>query len=118
MPVIFYFSTTIKFIFFLFFIRFIFFTFFSYFFFLKTLFLIIALGSTLFGVLGSLFQNKLKLFIAYSGVSHIGLVFFSLSVFNFMGVFSALFYLFFYILASILFFGFILNINIVNYNKT
>jgi len=63
------------------------------------------------------FQNKLKLFIAYSGISHIGLVFFSLSVFNFMGVFSALFYLIFYILSSILFFGFILNINIINYHK-
>ena len=116
MPVIFYFSTTLKLIFF-FFVRFIFFTFFSYYYFLKTLLLIIAIGTSLFGVIGSLFQNKLKLFIGFSGIAHIGLLFFSLSSFNFIGVFSAIFYLVFYTISSFILFGLILNINLVSYHK-
>ena len=117
MPVIFFFSTTLKLIFFLFFIRFIFFTFFTYFYFLKLIFLIIAMGTTLFGVIGSLFQNKLKLFLAFSGITHIGLIFFALSSFNFIGVFSAIFYLIFYTLASFALFGLILNIQIISYHN-
>ena len=117
MPIIFYFSTTIKLIFFLFFIRFVFFTFFSYYFFIKTLFTIIALGTSIFGVLGSIFQNKIKLFIAFSGITHIGLIFFSLSSFNYIGVFSAIFYIFFYTLVIFLLFGILLNLHLISYNK-
>ena len=117
MPTIFYFSTTIKLAFFLFFMRFVFFTFFSYYFFIKTLFVIIALSTSIFGVIGSIFQNKIKLFMAFSGITHIGLIFFSLSSFSYLGAFSAIFYIFFYTIVIFLFFGLILNINLISLNK-
>lgn len=117
-PVIFYFSTVIKFIFFFFFFKFSYFFFSSYFFFFKFFFLIIAVSSSIFGSFGSLFQNKLKIFIAFSGISHIGLIFFALSTMNNLGLFSAIFYLIFYTASSFLFFGLLLNTQLIFYSKS
>ena len=69
----------------------------------------VRIGSSIFGVIGSLFQNKLKTFLAFSSISHIGFIFFALSSVNLFGLFSAMFYLIFYIFANFIFFGLILN---------
>ena len=93
------------------------FFFFYIYIFLNFFFLVIGLASVIFGVMGSLFQNKLKLFIAFSGISHIGFIFIAFIFSNFLGIFSGLFYLIFYMLVNFLFFGILLNYQLVHHDK-
>jgi NADH:ubiquinone oxidoreductase subunit 2 (subunit N) len=116
-PVIFFFATLVKLIIYFFFLRFTFFIFFSYHGFLEFFFLIVGISSIIFGVLGSLFQNKLKLFLAFSSISHIGYLFIAISSFDFFGLFNSIFYFLFYFLATIFLYSLILNTYIIDINN-
>lgn len=100
---IFYFSGFVKFIYMLSFSTILNKFFFDFF------FLSISCISIIIGTLGALNQYKIKRFLAYSGISHLGYIFlflFSSSIsLSFFSVVGSFFYLFIYLLLSLLIFG-------------
>lgn len=72
-----------------------------------------GLLSLIIGALGALNQTKIKRLIAYSGISHMGLIILGISFFNNINISSSLIYIFIYIsiFLSILLVMFYLNLN-------
>jgi proton-translocating NADH-quinone oxidoreductase chain N len=85
--------------------------FFNFFFTLKFLFLLVGLFSVVFGAYFAFVQKRLKRFIIYSSISQIGFLIIILSVNDFNSINSLFFYLFIYLLTSILLWG-----NLISYN--
>ena len=85
--------------------------FFNFFFTLKFLFLLIGLFSVVFGAYFAFVQKRLKRFIIYSSISQVGFLIIILSVNDFNSINSLFFYLFIYLLTSILLWG-----NLISYN--
>ena len=57
------------------------------------------------GVFGAYRQFRIKRFLAYTGFVHLGFMLFGVAVGNFMGIFSAFFYLLFYLFTNIVMFS-------------
>ena len=84
--------------------------FFKLFYFYNFLFLFVSLFSMFIGILGSIFQIKLKRFLAYTSIFHIGLLivgFFSFYIFSL----SSFFFLFFFLRFKSVLFGYIFFVN-------
>lgn len=60
--------------------------------------------SLLIGTFGAFYQTRIKRFIAYSGLTHVGFMLIGLSTNTVLGYFSFLFYLIIYIITNICFF--------------
>lgn len=72
--------------------------------------IICAFLSMLIGTLGALVQTKLKRFVAYSTISHVGFIIAGFSTGEFTGAFSSLFYILIYTLTSLITFSIILSL--------
>ena len=67
------------------------------------LFIVIGVSSIVFSIFGSIYQKKLKRFILFSSISHVGYIFLSLGAGSFIGFCSGFIYLFIYLLISVCF---------------
>jgi NADH-quinone oxidoreductase subunit N len=76
----------------------------------QPLVLVSALGSIVIGCLGALPQRKIKRFLAYTSINQVGFLLLGLSINTVDSFFASILFLFVYIIMSIIFFGFILNI--------
>ena len=63
-----------------------------------------GLGSIIFGALGALVQKKIKRFLAYTSINQVGYVLLGFTGGSLNALYISLIYLFFYIIALILFF--------------
>lgn len=74
--------------------------------------LICSLTSIFVGVLGALFQKKIKRFLAYSSISHFGFIFLGICSGSFEGIFASLFYIVIYTFTMIIVFSILLTIRV------
>lgn len=95
------FSIVTKFSFLVLFIKVYFFVFLKLSFVFNDIFLFLALLSTIFGSIMSLYQVKIKRLLAYSAISHMGFILMSLSLFSISGLQSFLMYVFIYTVMSL-----------------
>jgi len=72
------------------------------------LFLVTGLLSIVFGTLGAFYQTRIKRFIAYSALTHLGFMLLGCCFNTTLGYFSFFFYLIIYIFTNICFFTFLL----------
>ena len=103
-PVIatFFFSAVTKFSFIIFLFR-VSISFIQYYYYIITnMCLIVGLISILVGSFGNLHQKKVKTFMAYSSINHMGFVILSLSIFNNVSLVSSMYYLIVYMLTNLL----------------
>lgn len=75
---------------------------------LVVLFACCGLLSILIGTLGAFYQTRIKRFIAYAGLTHIGFMLLGICFNTFLSYYAFLFYLVIYVLTNICFFGFLL----------
>lgn len=73
-----------------------------YYYIITNMFLIVGLISILVGSIGNLHQKKVKTFMAYSSINHMGFVILSLSIFNNVSLVSSMYYLIVYMLTNLL----------------
>lgn len=78
-------------------------------------FLVFGFLSILTGVVNAVAQTRLKRFLAYASINHLGFILVSLGTPSYLGFFASLFYLFTYILTNLTFFGLILLIQQFNF---
>ena len=78
----------------------------------KNLFLACAFFSLLIGTLGALVQKKLKRFLAYSSINHIGFILIGFSSSENFNIFSIFTYLFIYIITVIAVFSLIIDLRL------
>jgi NADH-quinone oxidoreductase subunit N len=71
---------------------------------LSLFFGLIGLLSIIIGTLKAFQQFKIKRFLAYTSITHLGYIILSLSTGSYLGFFAAFFYLFIYIITNLLFF--------------
>lgn len=83
---------------------------------LQTIFLIISFISFIIGSLSTLKQIKLKRFLAYSTISHMGFILLGLSLFNIKAFIASIFYFIVYFLSSIFLWN-LSNIYFLDINK-
>lgn len=81
------------------------------------LFFYCAFCSIIIGSIGALYQYSIKRLLAYSAIGHIGFIIMSLSLGNFEGIVSVLFYLFIYILIMLNIFGILLALRLQSTNR-
>jgi NADH-quinone oxidoreductase subunit N len=79
------------------------------------IFLIFGFLSIIVGVSNAVAQTRLKRFLAYASINHLGFILVSLGTPSYIGFFASLFYLFTYILTNLTFFGLILLIQQFNF---
>jgi proton-translocating NADH-quinone oxidoreductase chain N len=84
--------------------------------FLNNWFFITGLLSIGFGTLGAFYQTRIKRFIAYSSLTHLGFMLLGISFNSVLGYFSFLFYVVIYVITNLGFFTFLLFCQ--NYVKT
>lgn len=72
---------------------------------LFSFFTITGLVSILIGSFNAFLQTRIKRFLAYTGISHLGYILLSFGTATFLGFFASLFYLFFYIITNMVFFA-------------
>lgn len=75
---------------------------------LKYLFLITGILSIVFGTFGAFYQTRIKRFIAYSGLTHLGFLLLGCCFNTTLGYFAFFFYLIIYIMTNVCFFTFLL----------
>jgi NADH-quinone oxidoreductase subunit N len=75
---------------------------------LKLVFIVGGVLSILFGTLGALYQTRIKRFIAYAGLTHLGFMLLGLGFNSFLSYFAFLFYLLIYVLTNLCFFTFLI----------
>jgi NADH-quinone oxidoreductase subunit N len=75
---------------------------------LQPLLLICGLGGLLFGSLGAFFQYRIKRFVAYTGITHLGFILLSLATALPNSFASAVFYLLLYMFMNMVFFTLLL----------
>jgi len=78
-------------------------------------FLVCGFLSIILGVTNAVVQTRLKRFLAYASINHLGFILLSLGTPSYIGFFASLFYLFTYILTNLTFFGLILIIQQFNF---
>ena len=76
--------------------------------FLASWFLITGVCSIAIGTLGAFYQTRIKRFIAYSSLTHLGFMLLGLGFNSFLGYFSFLFYAIIYVITNLVFFTFLL----------
>lgn len=81
-------------------LRIVFTSFYSWIFVWANFFLFVAFCSMFFGAFGAFSQRKLKRFLVYSSISHMGYVMFSIASGSFFGVSSVFFYIIVYLVMS------------------
>ncbi len=106
---LFFFLLVVKLVLVIVFARILFFLFFNLFFIWYFLLLFSGFGSIIFGALGALAQKKLKRFLAFTSVNQIGYVLLGFSAGTFNALYISFIYLFFYIVAMLIFFFIYLN---------
>lgn len=77
-------------------------------------FLLCGFLSIIIGVFNAIGQFKLKRFLAYASINHLGFILISLATPTFIGFFASLFYLFTYIFTNMAFFTIILMVQQFN----
>nr|BDN85833.1 NADH dehydrogenase subunit 2 [Microheliella maris] len=77
----------------------------------QNLFLLCSIASIFIGVLGALYQRKIKRLIAYSAISHVGYLLLGLSAGTIESIQAIFFYLLIYILMTVGLFTIILSLN-------
>lgn len=82
-------------------IRFFYFIFLDYFYFSSFIIVIFSCLSFFFGIIGALYQTKIKRFLAYTSISHLGFILLPLSTGSFEGFFSSILYIIIYICLNI-----------------
>lgn len=75
------------------------------------IFYFISIGSILVGCFCAILTQRIKRFIAYSTINHIGYIFSGLTINSFAGLKSAILYLLIYIFTNLIFFVFVFRIN-------
>jgi NADH-quinone oxidoreductase subunit N len=84
---------------------------------LQPLFIIVSVGSIFVGSFGALRQHRIKRFLAYTSISQVGFILLGISSGTLLGIFSALLYLFLYIIMNLIFFTVFLNIEHIVFRK-
>jgi NADH-quinone oxidoreductase subunit N len=82
----------------------------SYYYIISNLCLTIGLTSIIIGSLSNLQQKKIKTFMAYSSINHMGFIILSLSVLKNLSIVSTMYYLVIYVLTNLLIWHIILNV--------
>ena len=77
---------------------------------LDQMLLLCSFLSLLLGSLGALYQIKIKRFLAYSSISHMGFILIALAIMSIESFYSLIFYIIIYMFLSICIFSIILNI--------
>jgi len=67
-----------------------------------------GLLSIIFGTLGAFYQTRIKRFIAYAGLTHLGFMLLGVCFNNFLGYYTFLFYLIIYVITNMCFFTFLI----------
>jgi len=75
---------------------------------LFNLFLFCGIVSVIIGSVNAFTQTRIKRFLAYTGISHLGYILISFGTATYLGFFASFFYLFFYITMNIVFFSLLL----------
>lgn len=78
-------------------------------------FLFCGFLSIIIGVTNAVVQTRLKRFLAYASINHLGFILLSIGTPSYIGFFASLFYLFTYILTNLTFFGLLLVIQQFNF---
>jgi NADH-quinone oxidoreductase subunit N len=81
-------------------VRLVFYSFYSWILVWSNFFIFVSFCCIVFGAFGAMAQRKLKRFLVYSSVSHLGYIILAFSSGSFFGVSSIFFYLFIYIVMS------------------
>jgi NADH-quinone oxidoreductase subunit N len=74
--------------------------------FVKTVMLVTGTLSIVFGTLGAFYQTRIKRFIAYAGLTHLGFMLLGLCFNSVLSYFAFLFYLVIYVITNVCFFTF------------
>ena len=108
-PITAFFSIVIKSSILFLFFRIIFYLMFSIIHLFQFLFILVALGSMIFGVIGSCRQFKIKRFLAYMSITQVGFIFLGISSCNLLGFLASFIYLFVYNFMNLILFCILLN---------
>ena len=111
-----FFSTIPKLAIFCFFTKLIYTTFFDLYFIWQPILIITAALTILFSSIAALYQKKIKRFLAYSSINHVGYMLMSLGTGTLLGVHSFFVYIFIYILTMFTFFSILISLK-KNTNK-
>lgn len=111
-----FFSTIPKLAIFCFFTKLIYTTFFDLYFIWQPILIITAALTILFSSIAALYQKKIKRFLAYSSINHVGYMLMSLGTGTLLGVHSFFVYIFIYILTMFTFFNILISLK-KNTNK-
>jgi NADH-quinone oxidoreductase subunit N len=71
------------------------------------IFILIGFLSLFIGIINAMYQIRIKRFLAYSAIANVGFIFLSLSVCNFSGIFSSIFFVMCYMFSVVLIFIFL-----------
>lgn len=85
---------------------------------LKILFATGGVFSVFFGTVGAFYQTRIKRFIAYAGLTHLGFMLLGLCFNSLLSYFSFLFYLIIYVLTNLCFFTFLIFSQYAAANQT
>ena len=105
-----FFSTIPKLAIFCFFTKLIYTTFFDLYFIWQPILIITAALTILFSSIAALYQKKIKRFLAYSSINHVGYMLMSLGTGTLLGVHSFFVYIFIYILTMFTFFNILISL--------
>lgn len=105
-----FFSTVPKFAIFCFFTKLLYITFFDLYFIWQPILIVTASLTILFSSLAALYQKKLKRFLAYSSINHVGYMLMSLSTGTLMGVHAFFLYILIYMLTMFTFFSMLISL--------
>jgi NADH-quinone oxidoreductase subunit N len=105
-----FFSTVPKLAIFCFFTKLIYTTFFDLYFIWQPILIITAALTILFSSIAALYQKKIKRFLAYSSINHVGYMLMSLATGTLLGVHSFFLYIFIYILTMFTFFSILISL--------
>jgi NADH:ubiquinone oxidoreductase subunit 2 (subunit N) len=76
----------------------------------KAIFIISCLGSMIIGALGAFKEMKIKNFISYASINQVGFILIGLSCYTELSISYSIFYFFIYIILTLGFFNFLINI--------
>lgn len=109
-PITAFFSIVIKSSILFLFFRIIFYVMFSIMHLFQFLFILVSLGSMVFGIIGCSRQYKIKRFLAYMSITQVGFIFLGISSCNLLGLLASFIYLILYTFMNLIFFCILLNV--------
>lgn len=105
-----FFSTIPKLAIFFFFTKLIYTVFFNFYFIWQPLLIITASLTILFSSIATLYQKKIKRFLAYSSINHVGYMLMSLATGTLMGIHAFFLYIYIYIITMFTFFSILVSL--------